>query len=396
MDEIDALKALTAEPSPESAAAGRALLLAEARGAAPVSARRRFPIPKFALFTGAGLALAGATAAVAVLVSSGTATPRAPGGPGGAPDGGGFMQVAAKADLLPSGRFWHTDEVSGTIYVQRPASGASYTIFGAQTEAFHYTSAKPDGGEGFFSRELPARPATPQDEAAWKRAGSPRSFRVWSNDHYFTYSATRTTPWTDDSAGERGGAFPGPSGSGDPSGGRRPAMTAAQVAALPTDPDALAKIFFVDDPKARYAPGTGRLTPARKLSVAGRALKNMPLPPKVRAGLMRALAKQSGIQTVKGVADPLGRKGVALAAEPETITRTAEYGAPAQEQGTYTERRELLFNPDTGELLATLTVLVRPGGPYAALKPGAVIDYFSVRSSGWTQAKPKPPAGLPF
>ncbi|MFC4912433.1 hypothetical protein [Actinomadura gamaensis] len=392
MDEIDALiRPLAADPGEESFAAGRARLLAEVDGSAPVR-RRRFPVPKFALFSGLGLTLAGATAAVAVLVSSGTATPRAPGG-AGAPADGGFLQVAAKADLLPSGKFWHVDEVSGTIYVLRPASGASYTIFGAQTESFHFTSARPKGGEGFLSRELPARPAAAQDDAAWKRAGSPTSFRVWSNDHYFTYSATRTTPWSDDSAGEQGGTFPGTSA--DPA-GRRSTMTAEQVAALPHAPDALAKIFFVDDPKVRYAPGTGRLTPARKLATAGRALKNMPLSPKTRAGLMRALAKQPGIETVQRVTDPLRRTGIALAAQPETVTRTAEYGAPKQEQGTFTERRELVFNPDTGELLATMTVLVRPGGPYAALKPGAVIDYFAVRSSGWTDAKPNPPAGLPF
>ncbi len=30
------------------------------------------------------------------------------------------------------------------------------------------------------------------------------------------------------------------------------------------------------------------------------------------------------------------------------------------------------------------------------MKPGFIINYVAVRSSGWTDAKPKPPAELPF
>ncbi|TDD39062.1 hypothetical protein E1287_04460 [Actinomadura sp. KC06] len=35
-------------------------------------------------------------------------------------------------------------------------------------------------------------------------------------------------------------------------------------------------------------------------------------------------------------------------------------------------------------------------GPDAEMKPGFVIEYQASRSAGWTDAKPKPPAGLPF
>jgi hypothetical protein len=37
-----------------------------------------------------------------------------------------------------------------------------------------------------------------------------------------------------------------------------------------------------------------------------------------------------------------------------------------------------------------------PGGPYAEMEPGFVIDYLAVRSATWTDTKPSPPAALPF
>jgi hypothetical protein len=38
---------------------------------------------------------------------------------------------------------------------------------------------------------------TPEDKAAWRKAGSPSSFRVWSNDHYGTYTS-QPGPWRAD------------------------------------------------------------------------------------------------------------------------------------------------------------------------------------------------------
>ncbi|MEV4256859.1 hypothetical protein AB0J52_27165 [Spirillospora sp. NPDC049652] len=420
MDDLDALGMLAANPTEGSVAAGRARLETEARGAAhgPARrpARRRLSPPRLTLFTGFGLTLAGAAAAVAVMMSSGTATPRAPGAHGGAD--GSFLEVAAKADLLPSGRYWYSDEIQGQSYMQRPASGA-YAIIGAHSETYQYVGAKREDGSGFWGRDLPSRPASPEDAAGWKRAGSPSSFRVWSNDHYWTYT-TKATAWEYDPAGRgRGGQFPGlgPDRKSAAAGKNKP-MSAADFASLPTDPSVLAKMLFprltgfealdplaLDDmPQAelyrlKQNPGSippRDLTPREKIFTAGSALKDMPLPPKVRAGLMRALAAQPGIRTVKNVRDPLGREGVALVAAPVTRKVTAEYGAPRNEQGTYSEQEELVFDAKTGALLSQQNVLATPGGPYAARKTGAVLSYWIVRSGGWTDAKPKPPAGLPF
>ncbi|RFU39737.1 hypothetical protein DZF91_20690 [Actinomadura logoneensis] len=420
MDELEALTALAANPAPQTVASGRARLEAEARRAAGaparLSGRRRFLPPRATLFTGFGLTLAGA-AAVAVL-TSGTATPRAPGGPG-APGGtdGSFLEVAAKADLLPSGRYWYSDEIQGQSYMQRPKSGP-YAIIGAHSETYQYVGAQRKDGSGFWGRDLPSRPASAGDAAAWRRAGSPSSFRVWSNDHHWTYT-TKATAWEDDPAGRgMGGRFPGLGPDRKSATTGKKSMTVEGFAALPTDPAALAELLFPKmtgfdalDPlganrmpkeemlRLKQNPGSippRDMTPREKISAGGTALKDMPLPPKVRSGLMRALAAQPGVHTVKNVRDPLGREGVALVADPVTRTVTGEYGTPKVEQGTYSEQEELVFDPKTGALLSQQNVLARPGGPYAARKPGAVLSYWIVRSGGWTDAEPTPPAKLPF
>ncbi|MEV4256861.1 hypothetical protein AB0J52_27175 [Spirillospora sp. NPDC049652] len=394
-------------PTPDEAAAARmrlaALIAAERTGAesasAPVPAAvpsRRRLLGGWRLKFGVGLLAVGAAAA-AVIVVTGQDGPSGKTAPPVAQGEHDFMEVAAKAELAPTGKYWFSDEVSGQVYVMRPKTGA-YAIFGARTESHTYTTTGKKGGTTYHSRDLPARPATPEDEAAWKRAGSPSSFRVWSNDHFWTYTA-KTRPW---SAGEsdamQGGKFHGPGGT---------LLTKDELATLPTDPAALADAFYsfkgwgghplspAYRKKFEAKPGAKNMTPRAKLVETGGALRGMALPPKVRAGLMRALAAQPGIQTVKDAVDPFGRKGLALSVAPERVTRTAEYGAPKAEQGTYTQRTELVFDPKTGELLSQQDVLTTPGGPYAKLKPGAVLNYWILRQAGWTDSKPQPPADLP-
>ncbi|MFC5180565.1 CU044_5270 family protein [Actinomadura harenae] len=395
-----ALTLLTAEPGAETVAAGRARLLAEARR----PSRRRFRVPRPALVTGFGTALAGASAAVALMMASGTATPRAPGATGSseAPKDA-FVQVAAKAELQPGGRFWHSDQISGQAYAQRPATGP-YTIFGAQYESFQYTSVDKKGGSDVIGREVSARPASPEDEAAWRRAGSPSSFRVWSNDHYAVYKAG-TTPWTADKK-RKGGSFFLPGKGVEP--------TPDQVANLPTDPAALARFLFpvrddgiknltyeeIMELRRQEAAGKNvdwghipprQMKPEERMDQVAEVLLNLPVSPKQRSALMRTLAAQPGVHVLKEATDTLGRRGIALVTDPWQVTRTGESGAPKAERGSYTVQDELIFDPATGALLSSQRVLVRPGGPYASRKPGAVDGYRAVRSSGWTDTRPEPP-----
>src|SRR5262249_44812670 len=158
-----------------------------------------------------------------------------------------------------------------------------------------------------YGRDLPARPLTAEDAAAWRNAGSPSSFRVWSNDHYGTYT-TKAGPWRPDTAQARpGGRFFLP--------GKTPAngMTAKQLRSLPPDPAALAEIFSkppkqVTDMAAKNpsmaANSAWMYDPAHVILLAAECFR-VPLPPKVRAGLMRALAAQPGVRSLGTVTDPL-------------------------------------------------------------------------------------------
>lgn len=281
--------------------------------------------------------------------------------------------------------------IGASLVAAGAAAAAGVASLGS--EYFTWAGAKPGSGEASYGRDLPSRLLTPQDEVLWRKAGSPSKFRVWSNDHYYTYGQ-RSTRWTSDA--------PNPSGGGRFSGG----LTAAQLQNLPTDPAELAALFFksgslltLEKKRALKARGLQarprELTPGAKINLVYMLLKVSPVPPAVRAGLMRALAQQPGVTAIGEAVDPLGRRGVALAAPPDTARVTGEYGAPAAERGDYTTRDELVFDRRTGEVLAAQRVLVKPGGPYSSQRPGFVVNFFALRDSGWTNTKPKPPAELP-
>ncbi|MEU8124470.1 hypothetical protein AB0C21_37655 [Spirillospora sp. NPDC049024] len=406
MNETARVRRLLGEPPPPSAdASARALAMLEdamasggGRVRSPGTGLRRFGWP---VRLGAGLVAAGAAAAVAIVATGQSPPGSSPGAPPGSVDLGkqAVLVAADKAAEQPTGNYWSAERISGQAYVVRAKTG-TYAIFGAHDETFNWTGARKGMGEAYYARDLPARPQTPRDEALWRRAGSPSAIRVWSNDHYYTYT-TKASKWRSE----------GPEVGVDPKGGGMFLdKSVEELRNLPTDPVKLAEMFLSDDlmaasgadPKPSSKKRMAELLQTRPDLIPGlkimraSALLGTPVPPKVRSGLMKALAAQPGVHAVGRVTDPLGRPGVALAAGERTSTITGEYGAPKAEQGTYRSRQEIVFDERTGALLSRQDVLTEPGGPYAQMKPGFVIEYQAVRSSGWTDAKPKPPAELPF
>jgi hypothetical protein len=389
MDEVRMVRDSYPEPAPPTARQ-----IARAKALLNNPPRRSLPRLRWGL---GGLVAAGAAATVAFTLVAGN-TPTPPPGPVRLDDRAAFLAAAEKAEQQPNGRYWYADEILGQSYIMRPKTG-TYAITGALTESFKWWGAKSSTGEAFYERALPARPLTARDASLWRRAGSPSSFPVWSSDHHYTY-ATKATKWTvDDQDGRGGGEFLG-------------GKSVEDLQNLPTDPDELAEMFLSQPVMGRLAAGLppGRqpspemarrlksipvLPRARIARVAG-LLENAPIPPKVRAGLMRALATQPGIRAIGHDTDPLGRPGVALAADDGAVKVTGEYGAPKAEQGTYRSRAVIIFDERTGALLSEQEELTRPGGPYAEMKPGFVINYAAARSAKWTDTKPTPPAERPF
>ncbi|MQY04923.1 CU044_5270 family protein [Actinomadura macrotermitis] len=374
MDEIRMVREAYGEPAPPTL---REMTRARALFTDEAPPRRR----RWRLKAGIGLVAVGAAASVAIALTG-------PGGGGGTPgaphaqvdlDREAVLAAASKAEQVPAGKYWYSDHITGQSYIMRTKAG-TYAIAGAHTEFFRWAGARKGMGEGFWGRDLPARPLTAADEAVWKRDGSPKSFRVWSNDHYYTYTAAATDWKVDRPSAIGGGTF-----------GR---LTTRQVHDLPSDPAALAARFL--KPKPGDAKGLALNTPRLKVLTVGTLLEELPVSPAVRAGLMRALARQPGIHPIGKVTDLLGRTGVALASDPVRNTATGEFGAPKAEQGTFSSRAVIVFDQKTGALLGQHEELVEPGGPYRAQRPGFVINYVLVRGLGWAESQPKPPARLPF
>jgi hypothetical protein len=299
-----------------------------------------------------------------------------------------FLAAAAAMERQPTGKYWFTDQIQGQSYIVK----AGYAITGAHSETFEWTSVKKGGGNLFYGRDLPARPLTKEDKAAWRKAGKPSSFRVWSNDHYGTYT-TQAGPWQADRPQARpGGKFFVP-GAGQ--------MTTAQLQNMTTDPARLAKTFLTPS-KRSGSSRDSRMSawlsdPAHVILNAGEAFGDAPLPPRVRAGLMRALVAQPGIRNLGTVTDPLGRRGIAIgAAWSDQEPGFDKKGKVTMKQSPFGAREELIFDAKTGEYLGSRQVLTRPGGLYRSRKPGFVINYWLERESGWTDKKPVPPRKLPF
>jgi hypothetical protein len=338
----------------------------------PVETPRRQgrPVRRLAI----GVVAVGAAAAVAVAIS-GQGPGRSP-APKKTPGDGKvgaepIMLAADKAESQPLGRYWTSDTVWGVSYIVSAKTG-NYAITGAAWETFEWTAVKAGGGNLFYGRDLPARPQTPEDKAAWRKAGSPNSFRVWSNDHYQTYSRS-TGRWEADHRQARPGGrfdFSGMGSKSSPNG-----VTFEQLRHLSTDPDQLRQ-NYLQNPQ----------NPAQRLLSISEDLMSAPVPPKLRAGIMRMLPRLPGVYSVGTVTDPLRRKGIAFAADWPT-SGPLYHG--------YGNRTEIVFSED-GEFLGTENVLTEPGAEYAEQRPGFVINYHVARGSAWTDKKPSPPTKLPF
>ena len=387
---------------PDEATCARELgrAFAQARQKAPRRRRGRVLLPAM----GTGVA---AVTAVALVAGLGGGGPR----PRQAPrlalsDKTALLAAADRVEQRPAGAYWYTDRVQASTFLTK----AGYAISGAAQEDFAVTTVRGKGSTTFNTRELPSRPLTAADETAWRAAGSPSKFHVWAGDHYDDFS-TRTGAWIHLSSSA--GRF----AVGPVTVNRGPAssMTVAQLQKLPSDPVQLAKIFF---PPMKPLPPltvdnvyTTDWSPVRHMIMEVGLICAYPLPPKVRAGLMRALAAQPGIHNFGTVTDALGRTGIAVGADdPDQrvsykIAKNARDpmdGSPVKPskvgwvKAEFGTREQLIFDARTGEYLGDESVLTRPGGEYAKQKPGLVTSYTMIHRSGWTNRKPSPPGRLPM
>ncbi|MFI7135661.1 hypothetical protein ACIBQ1_59135 [Nonomuraea sp. NPDC050153] len=105
-----------------------------------------------------------------------------------------------------------------------------------------------------------------------------------------------------------------------------------------------------------------------------------PVPPKVRAGLMRLITDYPGVRQLGTVTDPLGRAAVALAAPFESA------------DGRGTIQNQVFFDQRTGKLLGRRDVQLEPGPDSEKWQvPGRTLDNWLVVDSGWNDTRPSLP-----
>jgi len=391
MDEMTMIRELLAEPSPpgsDEVTAARARLVKRIgrRGPLPRAGRQGLPprpghlAPRTAF--GVGITCAAAALVIAALVTNGT-----PAGPAhtGAGPAGAVAGLPAREFLLAmatkvghsqssspaTGRYWCSQAVSGTRelvgpddtllpapwvaggqYVPgRAPAGYRYAIFTRALTEDCLENPQPGwpGGtiDGFY-QSLGARPASPADAVAWRRAGSP--------DHWKAWYARQTV------SGQ-----PGPR---QPTGSKTGQDPWGTDASLPADPAKLKAIFLAHPPPYFYGSGPTPTQPTQSQELISDALTvmNGPVTPAVRAAAFQVLASVPGIVMKPGVRDPEGRAGTAV-----------------WQNGNGQAAEWSIVDPATGSLLASEEVALRP---VAGAPAGTVLDYTAFVRAYWSNTPP--------
>ena len=378
MDDLTAIRELLSAPpvTPEVVADGRTRLATafastpqpanlrslEVTEEAPVHQDKRRAM-RTARWTALGVGLLGAAAAVTLVVTSGTSA----GAPGTrpaaqAPSVQPIKKLSAQQVLLAAatsaantpadGAYWVRNSVTGK---QRVEPGGKYTLE-MTTVLETWVSQVPGKPTWFINQNLGIKPATPQDEEAWRAAGSP---------HSWTYPGTTVTkrgksvktrsvtlqskpgePVTTRVDGEETDSSVG-----------KP-MTRAALSELPTAPDGLRdylKTVIAKQWGAEYA----HVDVNAELYQTGmHIIMDLPAPPDVRAAAFRMLASLPGVKAEGEVTDPLGRTGQAV-----SLPHSNGEG-------------RLIMNTATGEPLAFVTTIKDTR------------FFVAIKKAGWTDDKP--------
>jgi len=376
MDEMTMVRRLLAEPapSPDIVAESRERVLGSPAGARPRTRRTK----RLAIGSALALSLAAAAAAVAVFVAAlapGGGTIRGGGGRGVTEQTarGVLLAAAVRAESAPtSGTYWHVRSMSRTTLSHRFGHGDNrYTLEQISVTEQWTTHA----GRTWLGRREWVRPKTPQDEAAWRRDGSPTT---WCTGHTDTDPpqpiCLRTAPGTASVTRFGPDTF-------QLTEGRK--LTFGQLQRLPSDPDALrawlVRIARHDlDPSASAA--------VVNLNVAGELsdlLVDFPVPPRVRAAAFRALADMPNVTSIGPVRDELGRPGVGIQIG-FGVNAIAVLGDGSRFVGPSGKlTRTLIIDTQTSLVLADETSIGNRPQP---------VDDTLILGVGWTNEKPHKPA----
>ncbi|MFC6580247.1 hypothetical protein ACFQBS_26330 [Planomonospora parontospora] len=281
----------------------------------------------------------------------------------------------ARAD----GDYWRTVTVSRSTKIDPTRSYVLETSGSFEM----WMTQRPDLESWRIRQDLGVKPATPQDEAAWRAAGAPTRWRYPKDMETKGMFSIPFGP-LEAAAGERvverlHGKWEGKAG--DLTG---ELITWKEVRAIPGEPDKLRS--YLEERITRHlltadlGPGTDveqlRAQILRQDCVD--IISRLPASPEARASAYRILASLPGIRAEGEMTDPLGRRGQALSYRIEA------------EPGLFTEIR-FVVDPGTGLPLAevwtwTNTIELANG------RRMEIGHSTSFQAIGWTDERPELPA----
>ncbi|NUP80260.1 MAG: hypothetical protein HOV96_22225 [Nonomuraea sp.] len=270
------------------------------------------------------------------------------------------LSAPAVAAAPPEGAYWHTRALTTSAHPWRfGAKSDPYSL--VQREIMESWSA-PDGRQWSGFRELGARPATPADEKAWRRDGSPSKWSESIDGKTVKLSTAPSNGQLLPARGENQFSFAGQR------------LTYDEVQRLPADPVRLkdwirrcGQVSRVpDDALDAWISGT-----------LPQLLYTVPAPKEVRAAAYQALLTMPGVRAAGTAKDDLGRSGAAVLAD-----RT---GKPQRNGDSVT----ISMIVDTGRMvLLARSQTVKAGGKALG---GKSYDE-TLTEVGWTDAQPTVPA----
>ncbi|WP_406311918.1 CU044_5270 family protein [Streptosporangium sp. NBC_01639] len=341
MDDYRAVRELLPAPSlsPEVERAGRERLAA-------AFAQERVRQSRRAVRWGSlGLGLAGVAAAAAFVIAP-TVLPTAPptSGTVAQADGKRFLLVAAAsvASMPDEGAWWGSTEVHG---MQFHEPGGRYVL--RESESIEiWLPADLEGRTWYRQTPQGIKPATPQDEAAWRADGSPTSWTYDKPTEKGHSGALRAEPDEQRTWSTEDWDF-------------RILMAGkplTKMSEVPDTPEGLKALFDADD----------RTT----IDTAARLLVFAPVTSETRAAAYRLLASMPGVTAVGQVTDALGRTGQAVEYE------SGEFAPPNYAGAT---RTRLVIDPASGRPLSIET---------RSAADGLLLTYTSIQDSRWADDNP--------
>jgi len=235
------------------------------------------------------------------------------GGDGGSSSLGPLNEVAAAAASQdsPSDSVARYSKTRFSSIDTSIAGGESWSVYTAEVREEWRSEAEPGRLRVTSS---PPRFVGPGDKAAWEAAGSP-NFLADSDGG----TVERVLP-PESAAGGEG----------------------SRVSGLPLDPDAL----YAEVSRRAQETNNSVPPPVRTLLLIGELLQDPAARPNLRAALYRAAEKIPGIQDFGTTEDEIGRQGIASGMESDYAGGMARY--------------ELIFDPQTSEVLATTALALEP------------------------------------